>query len=268
MPRYAWKDEYYVRIFELSRQGMSSNSIADALGISRTTFKEWKKTRPAVLDALKRGRTTPSQGKGSTETFLDYVYGRLPSHLKELWDQMKAYEKEENGEKKLEALLENQGKRTRQHLFIHALVSSNFNASEACRRVNITKACYEKWIRTDPLFLQLVEEIPWHKKNFFEGALIGLVAQGDSAATVFAAKTQLRDRGYDPKKVIEHRGMIGHAHFDIQSLKLPLEVRRTLLEAIENEERSQQLALPAGDTTDTDVQEAEVVEVNDEDDGE
>jgi len=41
-----------------------------------------------------------------------------------------------------------------------------------------------------------------YKKDFIESKLIKLINEGDTAATIFAAKTQLKDRGYIERQEI------------------------------------------------------------------
>ena len=139
----------------------------------------------------------------------------------------------------MERLLDNAGKRARQHLFLYALTASNFNASEACRKVNISRKTFENWVTTEPEFGQLIDEMHWHKKNFFESALVGLIRSGDSSATIFANRTLNRDRGYNEKFELEVKGQVNHAHahiVQIDDLNLPIKVRRLILEAMRDED--------------------------------
>jgi hypothetical protein len=133
----------------------------------------------------------------------------------------------------IEELLDGHGIRAKQHLFIYALTQSMFNVSASMRKLGIARNTYEAWKTSDPEFAELVREIHWHKENFFESALIGRVASGDTAAIIHVAKTKLRDRGYNEKIEIEHTGSINHEHtINVIDLDLPLDVRRTILEAV------------------------------------
>lgn len=237
MARTTFKNEYYVRIYEMSRQGMRTRAMAAALGVSTTTLKSWRKDDTAVSDAISKGRSslTPT-GSSTGQTFFEYVYKRLPEHLQQLWTEMKACEGEENDQKRLESLLHNQSLRTRQHLFVHALVSSNFNASEACRRICVPRTTFESWCKSDSDFVELMDQIQVMKKDFVEGCLMSQVAAGDVTCTVFANKTLNRDRGYDNKVSVEHTGSILHGVLDLNSLKLPVEVMRVIAEAIQKQQ--------------------------------
>jgi hypothetical protein len=191
-----WDVEFIFKAYDLAKVGSSEYKIAAALGVERQTVRNWRKMHPLFDKAIKIGKRTSQAG--GTNTFIDYVYGMLPKELKSVWDEMQSYG-ENLSRSKIEALLWDKGKRFRQHLFIHALVHCNFNASEACRKVGITYDALQKWQEKDPIFTDLLTEVHIHKKNFFEGALINLIANGDTSATIFANKTINRDRGYSDK---------------------------------------------------------------------
>jgi transposase len=205
-----WDDSHYVKVYEMARSGMTKNEISKALGVDRETWSKWVKIRPALAEALRRGHS-PS-GEQSGEKFFEYVYKRLPRHLQRVWAALEVYEEEGAAEEMIESLFEDRGVRARQHLWVHALVASNFNASEACRRVNVTRNTLEGWVQHDPGFAELIDHLHQMKKDFAEGCLFGLLARGDTAATIFANRTLNRDRGYDPKVTVVHEGLVGHLH--------------------------------------------------------
>jgi len=242
-----WKNENYIEIFLLAKDGLSDRQISKALGIERPTFQYWKKKDKALRNALERGRGFKRQGE---MTLQDYVYGRLSEPMRNLWDKITECDTEENGVRRIEALLKANGKRARQCLFIHAYLSSSFNASEACRRVNIPYGKFKQWVLSDPDFHQLMDEMLEHKKNFYESALVKLVKKGESAAIIFANRTINRSRGYGDKVEVNHTGQIDHRMLvvSIDELKLPLEIRQTFLQAVrEKKERDkrQPQALPS-----------------------
>lgn len=224
-----WKDEYYVKIYELARSGMRNKTIARTIGVDYTsTFKVWIRKLPALAKALEQARGTVA----NTKTFLDYVYERLDPRLQVLWDEINRMDKSDSNQiEMIESFLEKAGMRARQHLFVHAFVASNFNLSEACRKVNITKRTFERWVTEDPEFGELFDEINWHKKNFCEGMLMALVAQADTTAVIFANRTLNRDRGYNPTKDVNITGHINHSMIPLE--RLPLELRKQIMEALE-----------------------------------
>jgi len=236
--RSAWNDKYYVECYELAKQGCKNSQIAKILGVPIDTFKRWISERPALKDALKRARGGNEGTK--TETFIEYVYNRLPEHIKSLWDELEQANKKGNSLQRIEALLKDKGKKTLQHLYVHALISSNFNASEACRRLNISMSRVKGWM-ADPDFAQLIDEVLEHKKNICESALMGLVMQGETSAVIFANRTLNRDRGYGDKTehIHTHAGGVLHGHVDVDAL--PIELRRQLLNATREKEASNKL---------------------------
>jgi hypothetical protein len=144
---------------------------------------------------------------------------------------------------RVEALLFKQRKLIKQQLFLYAFVATNFNFSEACRLIGVKKATMDYWVDNDKDFKDIIEEMHWHKSNFFESALIGLVKSGDSAATIFANKTFNRERGYGEIHKHEIKGEITHTveTVDVDALDLPLETRKQLLEALQKKEAEQKL---------------------------
>lgn len=225
-----WVDENYLKIFFLARSGLSNKRLCESLGVKDDTFRKWMEVRPAFKAAIEAGR---EERAGQAASFMDYVYKRMPPKLQRLYEQLCEYETSDNATVRVEALLAGQGDKVRKHLFLHALVDNAFNPSEACRVVGVSKGQLKRW-KTDPEFQELLDEVLWHKKNYFEEALVRLVQQGDTAAVIFANKTQNQDRGYGAKLAVEHRGQVEHKHLvDLDSLALPLAVRQAILTAIE-----------------------------------
>jgi len=228
----AWKDSYYVRIYQLAREGAKDAQIARALGVTPATFVVWKKKKPAINKALYEAR-----GKGPThEQFGDYVYKRLSPALKEVWDKVVLLDRQPNGIQRIEAMLAENGTRVRQHLFVHALIHANFNMSEACRRVNVTKATFSSWVRDDPEFAALTDEIFWHRQNYCEGALFKLIRRGIPSAILFANETLNAQRGYARKTNLQVAGTVQHNHLhapvNLDALDIPVELQERLLEAM------------------------------------
>ncbi len=237
-----FEDTLYVTIYELARDGLSNNQIGKTIGVSRPTFDKWAK-RPAVADALTRGRR--GRDPGDEFAFHDYIYDRLEPKLQDLWDKIKECETLPNGVERIEALLESHGMRARQHMFLYALTQSAFNVSKSLRTLNITKRTFEHWCNNDPGFSELMDEIHFHKKNFFENAFIRQVKQGQIMAVLHAVKTQCRDRGYGDQIAVEHTGTITHKHaVVITDLNLPIAIRQAVLQALRHHQETIQATQP------------------------
>lgn len=230
-----WDNTYYVTIYELSKAGLTEKEIADQLGVAFVTLRRWKESDPAVADAWKRGRTTRKAAARTDElSFGDYVYKQLPPHLQDLWDEIMFLEHEPNGVVQIETMLADQGKRARQWLFVHSLIETRFNISRSLRRVNTSRKTFESWVREEPDFAELMQEVGRYKGDFFEQKFIDLVNMGSEPATIHANKTYNRDRGYGERLDVHMSGTIDHNHvvLRIDDLKLPLETRIELRDAI------------------------------------
>lgn len=204
-----FQEEFYLEAYEYARAGLQDVRIAELFQVTPQTFNSWKRDKPAFAKALARGRqpmTVNSAGEALSTTFKEYVYDRLDPQLQNIWDEIMQLEKpdaDKSGWTVLKEMLDRGGYKMRQHLFMHALFHANFNVTEACRLVCITRKNFEYWMHTDPEFAALFRGVKEVKGDFFEEKLIGLVKQGDSAATIFANRTFNRDRGYNDKVEVQ-----------------------------------------------------------------
>jgi len=257
-----WKEDYYYIIYDLVLKGYSKARICRELGIGRNTLISWqnRKANPSgeVLERLFEygnrmkdirnkelekereeweATVKEKKEKGGTESFFDFVYGRLPSHLKELWEEMRKLETVGNQEGK-RLMLREVGVRARQQLFLYAYVGSNFNVTKACRKLEMRRSQFYYWIENDKGFGELMQEIMEAKKDFFESHLIKKIKEGDTKAIIFANKTLNRDRGYSEKIEVEHTGKVEHVHnhhiINLDEIYLPIEIRKRVLEAVRN----------------------------------
>lgn len=79
---------------------------------------------------------------------------------------------------------------------LEALKASFGIIARAAEQVGIHRTTHYTWMEDDPEYKAAVAELKEYKKDFIESKLIKLINEGDTAATIFAAKTQLKDRGY------------------------------------------------------------------------
>lgn len=231
-----WDDVNYHRAFMMARSGMADQTIAQALGVSHMTFMRWKEQRPALVAALQEGRAAGDPDNGGT--FQDYVYTRLPEELQDTWRQIMEWEDWGAGPEYVANLLKDKGKVARQRLFIHALVHCNFNVSAAMAKINVSRKTYENWVQ-DPEFATLMEEIEWHKCNFFEEALMDLVRAREPAAVMFVNRTKNANRGYTDKGLTvthqhNHTGIVAHVveAVPVDSLGMNFDEKLALLNRI------------------------------------
>lgn len=236
MPRYKFDDTMYVTIYEMAREGLTKEVIANQLGTTVRALNEWSMTRPGVKDAYRRGRAK-FKDKTCHTKFFEYVYDRLPPHLQKLFNQIEQVvdlPAKSGKKRRVDERIQQQPKFARQHMYIHAMIRFNFNSSKASSAINVSLETVKKWMANEN-FRNLINELEIHKKNFFESALVKLVGDGNTAAILFANRTVNGDRGYAEKQTIQHTGEINVNHqnlIDVDALKLPMEVQLELLRAI------------------------------------
>jgi hypothetical protein len=237
-----WKDKYIIQAYELIKNGSTEHQISKIFGIAFPTFRYWRETKPIFDMAIREGRKAYKRKGIAQNNLKSYIYKRLSPELQELWKKLNKLDKAKCGTDRIEALLENKGTSIRQHLFLYALTSNNFSFSSALRKVNISKSTFDCWRKNDPEFSQLVEEINWHKKNFFEDHLTMLIRGGDTSATIFANRTYNKDRGYGVEgnnlnlnltQNIQHN----YLPIKVEQLNLPLEVRKEILKSIQEQKQ-------------------------------
>lgn len=243
-----WHDGYYIDIFLMAKQGKTETDIRRILGASATTWKQWKRTRSALDEAIARGREGDRALQETTQdrpTITDYVYGHLPHQLRGLWDRIEALSELSPTERDTTyAELSSQPEAYRQILYVHALVQSRFDATAAMKRCGLSLRDYRRWCRECPDFEELVQEIQYHKGQFFENALLDQVQIGETQAILFANKSFNRDRGYGDKLDVTHDHGATAATtttVDLSKLDLTPQIKRALLEAVQ--EQRQQDAL-------------------------
>lgn len=240
-PYAKWDHSYLVRIYELRRGGMSEKDIGLYFHANPNRWRLWKQKYPSIQKVLDMAgaKSDPAHpGTRQVERLSDYVYRNLSKELRQVWNEMQVlHRKGKTTPERIEALLDGRGTRFRQWLFFQALSCSNFNTSEACRRVNVPRDTVMSWARADPAFKAVLDSFKEIMKDYAESALFRLISLGDTAATIFVNRTLNADRGYNPKQNIQIDGAVAHIHAttdvdeeDIE--KLPLAARRALLTAI------------------------------------
>lgn len=234
MAKTLWKTIYIFTAYELAKSGMTGVKIAKVLGVSHPTFRKWEEKKEAFRTAIREGRKAHKINGSKGVSFRDYVFKRLPEDLRQLWRNLNKLDIARSGPEKIEALLAKGGKRVRQHLFLYAWVSANFSISNALGKVNLSRGTFDLWKEKDPEFAMLIDEINWHKKNFFEDHLCKLIKGGDTSATIFANETYNRDRGYSKRHDIDVKvsGETTHRVINIDAMKLDIKTRKAILLSI------------------------------------
>lgn len=87
-------------------------------------------------------------------------------------------------------------KKERQELFLKHLLDSKGIISYACRKIDITRSCYYKWVDNDPKFKEKVDEINEETIDVVESKLLSAINDDDLTAIIFYLKTKGKKRGY------------------------------------------------------------------------
>lgn len=242
-----WTEDFIWQAYALARTGMSDTTIGKALGFDTASMNRYKKNYPALVNAMSAGRKgMVLPGDSPVNSFHDFVLGRLPEHLQEIWTEIMDIDDERPGSvglEEIDKLFHREPIRSRQMVFVHAFIHCNFNFRAACSKVGISEHTYRQWRIEDPGFAEICKVIHAAKKDFFESALCNLVAEHNPSAVIFANKTFNRDRGYAEKVEVNHTGRIEHNVnvVSIDDLSLPLETRRQILQAMKDRQNAIEL---------------------------
>ena len=85
-------------------------------------------------------------------------------------------------------------------LFLEALEDSRGMITTSCKRAGITKQTVSNWRKDDPEFARRVEEIKDAQKEWVQGQLMTMIANGSTTAAIFFLKTQC---GWKEAKEVE-----------------------------------------------------------------
>lgn len=222
-----FNDDLVFDAYELAYNGLSLTAIADAFKTDLRRVRRWRERYPIFKLAVERGKARRKIGMSDdthkpTESIEQYVNARLSPALQPTWKQLMAFDKEENPQKKIDALFRDKGTVVRQQLFLHALVTKSFKVAPALRICGLSYNQLQTW-RNDPAFAAMVDEIQFHKANFVKDKLMAAVQRGDQWAVTLALKAFAKDEFAD-HTVIEHKGTVQHKHetFPVEKLSLPL----------------------------------------------
>lgn len=245
-----WRDEHLFTIWEICRNGGTDRMIRDVLGISGATLTAWMRDVPLLAEGMQRARELLESS--AVERFFEYIHGHLPADLRALWETMKRNVEDKDklggGLARNMELVAAEPVINQQHLFLHAYASSFFNASAAVRVLGISVRKLEVW-QKDAGFRRLLEEVNFHKKGYFQNALMGLVEKGDPRAILFANERVNREE-YGRRIGLEISGKVEveHQHKMIMMKdvadRLSFDTRQELLEvfrAIEAENAAEAL---------------------------
>lgn len=86
--------------------------------------------------------------------------------------------------------------RVRKKAMLKALTASFGVVKMAADQVGIDRTTHYMWLEKDPKYKKAVKDLENIKKDFVENKLLKLIEGGNPQATIYAAETLLKDRGY------------------------------------------------------------------------
>jgi len=207
------------KLYRASLKHGDEAKVAEELGLSPFILKQLLADDPVLRSAMDAA-----------------LADRLPAAFNDLSDESKAIWASLSGpvtdDAKQAALIAMAGKgeRERKKLLAYALLQNNFDVTGACRNLKVGVREYERWIKQDPEFAEMIADIQAAKRHFVEGRLMGLVSAGSEKATLFAAERLMRDQ-YGQK--IEHTGTVNVNHSTIDLGRLPVKTKAAIFELLE-----------------------------------
>ena len=130
--------------------------------------------------------------------------------------------------------MDKRSKKARQRTWLEAFKANLFNVTEACKKVEIDRSTYYRWLENDPDFVQAVQDAREEKIDFIEDQLLERISSGDTTAIIFALKTLAKHRGYVERQEIVGPVTTSLAPIDVKILLQNPEIR-VALETISNE---------------------------------
>jgi len=88
------------------------------------------------------------------------------------------------------------GKKNRQIVFLGFFKDLNFHVSNACLETGISRKTYYDWKNEGGWFAEQIEEMMERKLDNLEEHLYNQSEASNVTATIFALKTQAKERGY------------------------------------------------------------------------
>jgi hypothetical protein len=243
-PRFKWKAKDLFLLYDLYAGGMTDNEVADTFSMPLSTFIKRRDDHPGAAAAVKYGRKKYKQERDKKEDFDDLVIGRLPPELKEIWNRIKKERSNPTGPQPIQHM----EMRHKQVLWVHAWVKNRFNARKACEFLQLPYRVVQLW-KEQPQFKKLMDGMMDVKKDFVEDSLMSLIHARNPLATVFAAKTLLRDRGYGEKTEVVGSVQHNHNHehvlnIDLSQLDLPVNIMMQVMDAIEKKRKQDEAPKP------------------------
>jgi hypothetical protein len=215
-----WDCKYLVDIYIFAKSGLQDKDIVLALGTNPTLWNKWltdNEIGSGIKYAIEKGREAKKDLHERQTRFKQQIYEGLPDKVKSLWDQIFASKDKVHYSQRMQVLqlLDDETDWVRQQWFICALLHFGFSQGDARRYSGVDLKTLEKWKKNDK-FTELLYEIQETKKDEIEDSIRYLVTEERNPfVSVFAAKTQARDRGFKEVSSHEIDAQITHLHVEV-----------------------------------------------------
>ena len=97
----------------------------------------------------------------------------------------------------------NKSRHIKKETLLKALEKSLGVVTIACKKADIPRSTYYKWLKDDEEFRQQVQEIENVALDFAESQLHQQIQDNSTAATIFFLKTKGKSRGYTEKSELD-----------------------------------------------------------------
>ena len=97
----------------------------------------------------------------------------------------------------------NKSRHIKKETLFKALEKSLGVVTIACKKADIPRSTYYKWLKDDEEFRQQVQEIENVALDFAESQLHQQIQDNSTAATIFFLKTKGKSRGYTEKSELD-----------------------------------------------------------------
>lgn len=224
---------FILAVYDAYLRHRSLQAVADVIGVTKTHLRKLIQKHIELQQAIDYADENRNKG-----VLGHHCVDRLSPANRKVWDKMMTM----TTQQELDELFNKHPTQTRQRLLCTAILYTGYDVSKACQMVGIHRRMMEHW-KNDLEFGQMMEELQLIKEDFFEHAVIGLVAEKHPGAIMYVNRTINAKRGYNEKMDISLGATT--IQFDIEGLNLPLDVQKQILAAVEARKAEQEEAWDA-----------------------
>lgn len=234
-----WNDSIYIEAYRMSLRNCTEKEIYHKFKVSKMCWHAWKNTRPVLQEAVDLGQEDYRLENEGKTALSEYVFNRLKPEYQILWNRIESLDRIPNGFVQIEVLLSEAGETAQKHLFFNAMAKYHFNATEACRILNIPRKTYENWKIKDKEFMTMIlDDMQEIKKDWMESKLYQSIEDGNPASIKLGLEAIAPDRGYSKSSgisVTTNVNVQNDSNIDLD--KLPFHIKIQIIEWKEQEDK-------------------------------